>query len=85
MYVYHLYSHEVGHVSYASRGYQDAKQVIPAIGPLMEGIWITEFRGLYGLHRTAVVMLADVGIELGMAKSAAKSIEACLPQVSQPS
>ncbi|KDQ18511.1 hypothetical protein BOTBODRAFT_28883 [Botryobasidium botryosum FD-172 SS1] len=65
----------------AARTFRDAKQVVPAIGPLMEGIWITEFRGLYGLHRTAVVMLADVGIELGMAKSAAKSIEECLPQL----
>ena len=55
--------------------------MIPAINPLMEGLWITEFRGLYGLHRTAVVMLADIGIELGMARSAARMIEECWPQV----
>jgi anaphase-promoting complex subunit 5 len=47
----------------------------------MEAIWSAEFRGMYSYYRIAVVLLADVGLELGLAHSGRALIEEVLPQV----
>ncbi|KAF9521057.1 hypothetical protein BS47DRAFT_1357008 [Hydnum rufescens UP504] len=61
--------------------YKDASQTVAAIKPLMEAIWSAEFRGMYSYYRIAVVLLADVGLELGLAHSGRALIEEVLPQL----
>lgn len=47
----------------------------------MDAIWSAEFRGMYRYYRIAVVLLADIGLDLGMGPSACGLIEEVLPQV----
>lgn len=49
--------------------------------PLLTAIWQAEFQRRYGHYRTALVLLADVALELGMTKWCRRVVEEVLPQV----
>lgn len=48
---------------------------------LLETLWNTEFLGRMDLYRTAILMLADYGIEFGMSKRSKRIVGEILPQV----
>ena len=50
----------------------------------MEAIWTSEFRGMFQYYRVAVILLADIAIDLGLSKSAQRFVEEILPQVGPP-
>lgn len=54
---------------------------VPAIKPLMEAIWSAEVRGMFSYYRIAVVLLADIGIDLNLSHTCLGWIEEILPQV----
>ena len=49
--------------------------------PLLTAIWQAEFQRRYGHYRTALALLADVALELGMTKWCRRVVEEILPQV----
>ncbi|KAG8696604.1 hypothetical protein FRC09_008360 [Ceratobasidium sp. 395] len=58
-----------------------AQQIPLSLQPLLDALWTTEFRGTWNLYRTAVALLADLGIGLGMARSGREFLEECMSQV----
>ncbi|KAF8321656.1 hypothetical protein DL93DRAFT_2093642 [Clavulina sp. PMI_390] len=54
---------------------------VPAIKPLMEAIWSAEIRGMIGYYRTAVVLLADICIDLDLSHTCVGWLEEILPGV----
>ncbi|CDO70809.1 hypothetical protein BN946_scf184798.g125 [Trametes cinnabarina] len=48
---------------------------------LLTALWHAEYQGRYGLYRTAVVMLADVGLEFGMTKWCRRILDEVMPQI----
>ncbi|QRW14582.1 APC5 (anaphase-promoting complex subunit 5) domain-containing protein [Ceratobasidium sp. AG-Ba] len=58
-----------------------AQQIPLSLQPLLDALWTTEFRGTWGLYRTAVALLADLGIGLGMARSGREFLEECMSQI----
>ncbi|KAG8713734.1 hypothetical protein FRC08_012891 [Ceratobasidium sp. 394] len=58
-----------------------AQQIPLALQPLLDALWTTEFRGTWNLYRTAVALLADLGIGLGMARSGREFLEECMSQI----
>jgi len=54
---------------------------IPALKPLMEAIWTAEIRGMFRYYRIAVVLLADIGIDLNLGLTGLSWIEEIFPQV----
>ncbi|KAF8333978.1 uncharacterized protein EI90DRAFT_3153365 [Cantharellus anzutake] len=61
--------------------YKEANQPVLAVQPLMEAVWSSEFRGMFQYYRIAVVLLADIAIDLGLPKSGQHMIEEVLPQI----
>ncbi|KAG8893475.1 hypothetical protein FRB99_001919 [Tulasnella sp. 403] len=59
----------------------DARQYADAISPVLDALWNSEYRGTWAYHRIAVVQLADISIEFGMAGKGRRMIEGCLPQI----
>ncbi|KZT11383.1 uncharacterized protein LAESUDRAFT_755040 [Laetiporus sulphureus 93-53] len=51
------------------------------VEPLLTALWHAEFHGTYGLYRTAIIILADIGLEFGMTKWSRRLIEEIMPQV----
>lgn len=56
-------------------------QVTLALKELLKAVWQAEFQGRYNLYRTAMVMLADVALELEMTHWPLKIMEELLPQL----
>lgn len=54
---------------------------VPALKPLMEAIWTAEIRGMFRYYRIAVVLLADIGINLNLSHTGLAWIEEIFPQV----
>lgn len=63
---------------------QEVKQAHSAVEPLLTALWHAEFQQRFGQYRTALAMLADVGLEYGMTKWCRRTIEEILPQVCVP-
>lgn len=60
---------------------KETRQFTGALNPVLDALWTSEYRGMWMYHRLAVVQLAEICIELGMAGKGRRSIEGCLPQV----
>ena len=48
---------------------------------LMTAIWQAEAMGVYSLYRLAVIMLAEMGLSMGLSASVTKTLGDCMPQV----
>jgi hypothetical protein len=57
-------------------------QASTAVEQLLRALWHSEFQGRYGSYRTAIILLADVGLEFGMTKRCKRILEEIMPQVS---
>lgn len=51
------------------------------IEQLLTALWHAEFQCRYGLYRTAIILLADIGLEFGMTKWCRRLIDEIMPQV----
>ncbi|KAI9064349.1 hypothetical protein FKP32DRAFT_1716212 [Trametes sanguinea] len=51
------------------------------VDQLLNALWHAEYQGRYGLYRTAVVMLADIGLEFGMTQWCRRILDEVMPQV----
>ena len=51
------------------------------VDQLLTALWHAEYHGRYGLYRTAVILLADVGLEFGMTKWCRRVLDEVMPQV----
>ncbi|KAH9934779.1 uncharacterized protein B0H18DRAFT_978208 [Fomitopsis serialis] len=60
---------------------KEADQGYTWVEPLLTASWQAEFQRRYGHYRTALVLLADVALELGMTKWCRRVIEEILPQI----
>lgn len=60
---------------------QQVKQAQNTVEPLLNVVWHAEFQQRFGSYRTALVLLADVGLEYGMTKWCRRLIEDIMPQV----
>ena len=60
---------------------QEVKQAHGAVEPLLTALWHAEFQQRFGLCRTALALLADVGLEYGMTRWCRRVVEELLPQV----
>lgn len=57
-------------------------QASAAVEQLLRALWHSEFQGRYGSYRTAIILLADVGLEFGMTKRCKRILDEIMPQVS---
>jgi hypothetical protein len=65
-------------------GKQQVGQAVTAVEQLLKALWHSEFQSRYGSYRTAIILLADVGLEFGMTKRCKRILEEIMPQVSCP-
>ena len=63
-------------------GKQQVGQAATAVEQLLKALWHSEFQCRYGSYRTAIILLADVGLEFGMTKRCKRILEEIMPQVS---
>lgn len=49
---------------------------------LLRALWYSEFLCRFNLYRTAIIILADIGLEFGMTKRSRQILEEIMPQVS---
>ncbi|KAF8478458.1 hypothetical protein DFH94DRAFT_749935 [Russula ochroleuca] len=56
-------------------------QASTAVEQLLRALWHSEFQCRYGSYRTAIILLADVGLEFGMTKRCKRILEEIMPQV----
>ncbi|KAI9458485.1 hypothetical protein F5148DRAFT_1001378 [Russula earlei] len=56
-------------------------QAATAVEQLLRALWHSEFQCRYGSYRTAIILLADVGLEFGMTKRCRRILEEIMPQV----
>ena len=61
---------------------QQVGQASTAVEQLLRALWHSEFQCRYGSYRTAIILLADVGLEFGMTKHCKRILEEIMPQVS---
>ena len=61
---------------------QARDQPIPALRPLMEAIWSAEIRGMFSYYRIAVVLLADIGLDMNLSLTCLAWLDEVFPQVS---
>lgn len=66
---------------YEAMQMRHADQAHAWVEPLLKALWHAEFQGRYGLYRTALVILADVGLEFGMTQWCRRIIDEIMPQV----
>lgn len=52
------------------------------IDHLLKALWYSEFLCRFSLYRTAIIILADIGLEFGMTQKSRQIIEEIMPQVS---
>lgn len=60
---------------------QGVDQAHACVEQLLKAIWHAEFLCRFGLYRTAIILLADIGLEFGMTKWCRKIIDEIMPQV----
>ncbi|KAK7014891.1 cytoskeleton-associated protein 5 [Favolaschia claudopus] len=60
---------------------QHCDQAASAIDGLLTSLWHSEFLGRLNLYRTAIILLADVGLEYGMSKRSRRILEEIMPQI----
>jgi anaphase-promoting complex subunit 5 len=63
---------------------QQVGQAATAVEQLLRALWHSEFQCRFGSYRTAIILLADVGLEFGMTKRCKRILEEIMPQVSDP-
>ena len=51
------------------------------VDQLLTALWHAEYHGRYGLYRTAVILLADVGLEFGMTRWCRRILDEVMPQI----
>ncbi|EJU05779.1 hypothetical protein DACRYDRAFT_113825 [Dacryopinax primogenitus] len=61
--------------------YINSRQYLIAMSPILTAATLTEYACNWHTHRTALIMIADLGIGLGMAPSGQRLIEEHLPQI----
>ncbi|KZT59757.1 hypothetical protein CALCODRAFT_175597 [Calocera cornea HHB12733] len=61
--------------------YISSRQYLLALSPVLTAATLTEYACNWQMHRTALIMIADLGIGLGMAPSGQRLIEEQLPQI----
>jgi len=61
--------------------FKESKSPVSAIKPLTDALYSSEFRGMYGYYRVAVVLLADVCIDLDLPEMGKDMVEEVLPQI----
>jgi len=68
---------------YLSRSLQMRKvdQSVSSSDHVLKALWQSEYQGRFGTYRLAVILLADMGLELGMTASSRRLIEEIMPQV----
>ncbi|KIO27468.1 hypothetical protein M407DRAFT_23283 [Tulasnella calospora MUT 4182] len=64
-----------------ARRLMDDKEYAQALTHILDALWSSEYRGTWTYHRLAVVQLAEVSTEFGMAARGRRIIEGCLPQI----
>ena len=52
-----------------------------SVDQLLTALWHAEYHGRYHLYRTAIILLADVGLEFGMTKWCKRLLDEVMPQV----
>jgi anaphase-promoting complex subunit 5 len=62
---------------------QQVGQASTAVEQLLRALWHSEFQCRYGSYRTAIILLADVGLEFGMTKRCKRILEEIMPQVNR--
>jgi hypothetical protein len=65
-------------------GQQQVGQASTAVEQLLRALWHSEFQCRFGSYRTAIILLADVGLKFGMTKRSKRVLEEIMPQVSGP-
>jgi len=56
-------------------------QAASGIEHLLKALWHSEFLCKFNLYRTAIILLADIGLEFGMTKSSRQILEEIMPQI----
>jgi len=69
--------------SYLYRTLQMRKvdQSVTSSDHLLKALWQSEYQGRFGTYRLAIILLADMGLELGMTASSRRLMEEIMPQV----
>ncbi|KAI0748037.1 hypothetical protein C8Q80DRAFT_1103902 [Daedaleopsis nitida] len=52
-----------------------------SVDQLLTALWYAEYHGRYNLYRTAIILLADVGLEFGMSKWCKRVLDEVMPQI----
>ncbi|TBU65923.1 hypothetical protein BD310DRAFT_912363 [Dichomitus squalens] len=52
-----------------------------SVDQLLTALWHAEYHGRYNLYRTAIILLADVGLEFGMTKWCRRLMDEVMPQI----
>ncbi|TFK54918.1 hypothetical protein OE88DRAFT_1710679 [Heliocybe sulcata] len=52
-----------------------------SVEPLLTSLWDSEFQCRFGSYRTGITLLADMGMQFGMAKRSKKILQDIMPQV----
>ncbi|KAI0807098.1 hypothetical protein C8Q74DRAFT_1313030 [Fomes fomentarius] len=52
-----------------------------SVDQLLTALWHAEYHGRYNLYRTAIILLADVGLEFGMTKWCKRILDEVMPQI----
>jgi len=60
---------------------KESQQAAVALEDLLSALWHSEFLLRMGLHRTAIVLLADVSMQYGMSHKCRRLIEGIMPQI----
>lgn len=60
---------------------QRANEPTPSLHVLLSALWDSEFAGHFRYYRIAVVLLADVGLELGTEGKSLQWLQDIMPQV----
>jgi hypothetical protein len=64
-----------------SHKYQRYDEHTSSIEQLLKALWHSEFQGRLQLYRTAIILLADVGLHFGMTYRSRRILEEIMPQV----
>ncbi|KAI0781023.1 hypothetical protein BD413DRAFT_501848 [Trametes elegans] len=60
---------------------REVDQSHTCVDQLLTALWHAEYQGRYALYRTAIVLLADVGLEFGMTKWSRRILDEVMPQI----
>lgn len=60
---------------------KNCDEIHNAVNPLLNALWQSEFLGRFHSYRTAVLLLADFGLQYGMPKRSKRLVGEILPQV----